>query len=309
MRINNNLSTSPGLQMLFLLLLVFGSPTSTFTAPSGYEAEKPVYSFEFLTFRGENNAQTSLEVFCQIPTNEFQFVKFKDKFCCSYDLSIALYDSYGNQLAKESLIDSVKIETFKDIDRPKPARLCRFAFLVKPGEYTARVRLKDLETFNNAGFDKKIQVPDYHNPELQLSDLQVAASITATNEKNMLTKNNWKVVPNVPRIVSDTLYAYAEIYNLHYSSFEPNKEFSVTYIIKNSDARRIAFIKRKYEKPGDTCVLSIGIPVKELEEGFYQLNLTVADPDNGQTVRKATHFNMAKPRSKFNTYSELLHDR
>jgi len=66
-------------------------------------------------------------------------------FFASYQLIITLHDSPGNEVVRQNLIDSVKVQTFKDVDRPRVPRLIRFGFLVEPGEYEARMKLTDLE--------------------------------------------------------------------------------------------------------------------------------------------------------------------
>ena len=290
--------TSLNGMLVVLLLLLFLSQTTVFALPSGFDIKQPIYAFEFLSFRAGQGGKTLLEIFCQIPTEDIQFIKFKDGFFGSYELSITLYDLLNNQIACKSFIDSVKVKTFYDIDRPRAPRLIRSSFLVEPGKYEARICLTDLETLRSVDLKKENIVPDYETPGLKLSDLQIATSITAANENNILEKNGWEVIPNVPRIIgpkSNILCVYSELYNLHYIAGETNKEFMTTFTIINDKGVEVKSLTFKRKKPGDTCTLSVRIPVHDLDEGLYQLNLIVEDLDNAQTVRKSTNFYVVKP--------------
>ena len=301
----------PGLQML-LILLLFTLPTTALPTLSGYDVQRPVYAFDFLTYKSGNDEETLLEIFCQISTDDLIFIQFQDGFFASYDLTIRLFDTSGNEIVSQSLIDSVKVKSFKDIYLPRLPSLIRVALLVEPGEYEFRICLTDMETLKDVRLQGNIEIPDYSKTDLQLSELQLATSITATDEKNLLVKNYRKVIPNVPGIVGaglEHLFVYSEVYNLRYNAGEPNNEFVATYIIKNEKGVEVKSIKRNYKKPGDSCVLSIGIPVAGLESGQYQLILDVEDPAGAQSVRNFTNFYVTKPNPEPNLLSQLFTKR
>jgi len=298
----------PGLQML-LILLLFTLPTTALPTPSGYDVQRPVYAFDFLTYKSGNGEETLLEIFCQIPTDDLIFIQFQDGFFSSYDLTIRLFDPSGNEIVSQSLIDSVKVKSFKDIYLPRLPSLIRVALLVEPGEYEFRIRLTDMETLKDVRLQGNIEIPNYSKTDLQLSELQLATSITVTAEKNLLVKNYRKVIPNVPGIVGAELkhlFVYSEVYNLRYNAGEPHNELVATYTIKNEKGVEVKSIKRHYKKPGDTCALSIGIPVAGLESGQYQLILDVEDPARAQSVRNFTNFYVTKPNPEPNLLSQLL---
>lgn len=282
-----------GLAVILSLWFFFSVAQKAFALPFG-KSEKEFYAFDFLSFKSAEDEKTLLEIFCQIPTDNLIFIRFKDGFFASYRLTISLYDISGNEVAKQSLTDSVTVNTFKDIDRPRTPKLIRFSLLLEPGEYQAQMKLKDLETLKSLDFRKKILVQDYNAPGLQLSDLQIAASISARNGKDVLVKNNWKVIPNVTRVVSikqNVLYIYAELYNLLYSSVKPNKEFIVSYMIQDKEGQEIKSLKRKKsKKSGNSFALVASIPVPELKTGQYRLILYVEDLDNAQKIQKSTSF-------------------
>lgn len=285
------------IQMVLFLFLI--RPTTVLPLPSsGYDLKQSLYAFDFLSFKYEESGKSLFEIFGQVPTDNLIFIKFKDGFFASYQLTITLHDSSGNEVVRQNLIDSVKVQTFKDIDRPRVPRLIRFGFLVEPGEYEARMKLTDLETLKALNFQKSIKVFDYQKPGLELSDLQIATSISAANHQSVLIKNDLEIVPNVLRIVRPELpilYVYSELYNLQYSTEEQNKEFIVSYIIENKEGKEVKSVKRRNKKPGETCILSAGISVSDLDSGEYQLIVNVEDLESVQKIQKSTQFFITKP--------------
>ena len=202
-------------------------------------------------------------------------------------------------MSRESIVDSIKVRTFKEIDRARPSQLTRFAFLVEPGEYKARMTLTDLETLGHLAFEKKVHVPDYNKSGLLLADLQLATQITPSVEQNsVLAKNGRKVVPNVLHLVEPSvrpLYVYSEFYNLQSNAEGPNDEFVATFVIEDRTGREIQSWKLRHKKAAASCALSVGLTLDEFDSGGYQLSLTVQDPATGQSVRKSTPFQAVNP--------------
>lgn len=262
-----------------------------------------IVGFEILNFRAGDGTKTFLEIFCKYPTDDLIFVKYSGGFFASYKLTVAIEDFAGTVVSEKSVVDSVKVQTFKEKDLPRSPKLIRFSFMVDPGHYQAVIRWTDLETRKTLQVAKAITVPDFSRPDLEVSDLQVAASIHPTQEHSILVKNNMKIVPNIPRIFGpelNVLYVYYEIYNLQYAAADANGEFITTYIIKDSKGREVRSFKRTFKKPGTSCAQSAGISVATLEPGPYQLTLIVEDPQSAQRTQKSTQFFVVKPASQVN---------
>ncbi|MFQ5605253.1 MAG: hypothetical protein ACE5HS_18465 [bacterium] len=270
-----------------------------------------ICAFEFLTFRSAHPEKTFLEVFCQIPTNNLLFVKSMGYF----ELHLIFLNSSGVQVMEETVIVSVQVQNFGEALEYTPAKLIRSAFLIEPGEYQARIRLRDLNSSKFVKFEKTIRVPDYSGTALSLSDLQIATSIMPTREKNILVKNNKIIVPNIPRIVgieSNDVFVYTEIYNLQYSTMKPNKEFIATYSIRNEKGDEVKSEQFRYHKPGEASFITAGLEVDDLESGPYQLILDVEDLDSSHKIQKSTHFLVIEsaadlhPTLKFSELGDFL---
>ena len=137
---------------------------------------------------------------------------------------------------------------------------------------------------------------------MQLSDIQLASSVTFSNENSKLVKNNKKVIPNVSHIFGtryNTLYAYSEVYNLSHPYSETSNKFRVVYTIVDREGRQIKKITYEYDKPDPACAFSAAIPVNDLQAGQYKLIMSVQDLDNLQTTTESTHFQIIKSPSEY----------
>ena len=283
-----------------LVLFFFGFPQEVL--PGGGSGNI-AFAVDFLTFRSVEPEKTLLEVFCQVSTRNLIFVKFRDGFFASSKLTLEMYDYSGQRLFYQSVIDSVKVKTFKEIDRPRPDRLIQFTSPVNPGEYVLRIFMEDLETRKALTFEKKIRVPDYRQPGLQISDIQIAAAMSNTKKGGPLVKNGVEIVPNVLRILraqENVLYVYSEIYNLRSNTESASTEVVATFVIKGEKNEAILSIERILRKPGSTCNLSAQIPLGKFKAGEYQLTLEVEEPDSRQKIKKSTTFYLVKAQSSSN---------
>ncbi len=306
---DKNLILARGIKLIFLFTLFSGFSKEAVARLSDDIKNRDIFAFEFLTYNSFQPEKSFLEVFCQIPTNDLQFVKFKEGFFGSYQLSISLHDKSGRIVLEQSHQDSVKVKAFSEIDIPRPYQLIRFTFLVEPGEYEANISLSDIETLRSLELKKIIQIPDYSVNTLSLSDLQIATSIRLSSEEDFLVKSGRRIEPNVARIILpslDAIYVYYEIYNLQFSQDKPNKGSIVTYIIEDEKGEEIKSAQLRIKKPGKTCALSVKLSVDALETGQYQLTLRVEDLDSGQQVEKSTNFLVLKPGLTRNQYVARL---
>lgn len=283
--------------LIFVTMLFLAVSTSA--APNDQPA-KPTqtYAFEFLTFKADSAGQTFLEVFCQIPTESFQFIKTKDGFKAGYEIAITLLDANYTEAASLEHADSVMVSSYNEIFLPREPHLVRFTFLLNPGGYLAKVKITDPETLAEIRFEKKIVMPDYFESGLKLSSLQLAASISQSARESALVKNNLKIIPNVPRIFGmdfNTLYVYSEIYNLSVSEGMVSSSFNATVAIFDHSGQVVKTVTHTYPKPATQCVLSFGLPIDYLAPGNYKLAITVEDLQNGQTAIESAHFAVVKP--------------
>jgi hypothetical protein len=263
---------------------------STVAGPSADALKQPVYAFEFLTFRAGD--QTQLEVFCEIPEHRFQFVKYAKGFYASYELSVSIRDEENGLVYGKTIVDSARVSKYSEIEAFRSPHVIRFTHRGEPGEYTAQISLRDVETSKVIEFAKAIQLPDYRDSMLSLSDLQVGSRISMTKHNGKLEKH---LEANVRRAFiagSEPLYVYAEVYNMSYTPDADQGEFLVTYTIEDGNGVYVERKQSRFRKPGDSSFMTLKVLTEDLPRGLYKLHVDVLDLETHQTTKKSTSFSI-----------------
>ena len=100
---------------------------------------------------------------------------------------------------------------------------------VPPGEYELQVQIKDLVSGRTGIYRQSVEVKEYPEDALRISDIQLAAAIEDTGSAQRFRKGEVWVVPMPTRNYreSQKFYAYYEIYNLSKDPFGQTR-FSCT---------------------------------------------------------------------------------
>ncbi len=293
---------SQGLRKSCLLLLLIFSSSPALSQPITREMARESYFFDFLTFKAFDGNKTFVEVFCKLPFNNLKFAKTADGLTAYYNLEIAIFNNKNVQVETASYTDSVKVDSYKEVRHLSTySEIIRFAFTLEPDDYRAHLTITDNQSPTFNGFRRSLHVPNYAEKGLQTSDIQLATSISPTDEETVLVKNGREIVPNVGHIYgvdAEVLYVYSEFYNLHHKRKCKFNQFLATFTIIDQSGRELKKVNHKQNKPGKTCALSLGIPLGDLESGQYKLRLDVTDLDNSKTATKQSTFHIIKDASE-----------
>ncbi len=298
---NANWVISQGLRRFYLLVLLLFTSSTVIGQSLTYDMAQNGYFFDFLTFKAFDGNKTFVEVFCKLPYKNLQFTKVPDGFTAYYNLEITLFNKKNVLVETASYTDSVRVGSYKEaMHLSTSSEIIRFTFILKPDDYKVHVTISENQSPLFRGFRRSLHVPDYAEKGLQASDIQMATSITITDEQTILVKNGREIVPNVGHIYgldSKVLHVYSELYNLSYKKKRNVNQFLATFTIIDQNGQELRKVNHKQNKQGKTCALSLGIPVDGLDSGQYKLVLQVTDLDNSKTVTRQSNFHIIKDAS------------
>lgn len=287
---NNQFPQSEGLRVRLLSIFVGGlllALPQLAATPLTQLSTRP-FSFEFLTFKAEAN--TYLEVFAQIPIQNFQFVQLENRCEVTYALSVNLYNDAKSLVASESYSETAHVENLALMLNVQPHELsCLFE--VAPGMYRAVILVTDLENHDSFQFTKMIEVPDYSLSNLSLSDLQLASSIKRSEENSSLVKSGWKIEPNVRHEFdrfTEPMHVYAELYNIEFRELDSSLRSML--IVRNMRGEDVKNLKMRNLKFGENTMFVWKVPIHDLNAAGYELTLLVHDLVSGQSAEKSTYF-------------------
>lgn len=157
--------------------------------------------------------------------------------------------------------------------------------LLSPGQYRLVTKLTDHIAKLDASRSLPLDVGNFSNDSLALSDIQMAASIQkAAGAASVLDKNNLRITPNPQCLYGDgqeNLTFYAELYNLRDAGKEPGA-YQVDYIIENGKGEFLNRLPGKSRrKTGSRAAIYAAFEISTLASGTYRLRLEARDQDTG----------------------------
>ena len=289
--------------VLFLLFVVSSSLWSTEIAkpPISY-GEGPKFVLDHAIFRGVDN-RSYVEFYLQVAYDELQFIKFSDGFRAEYKIELAVQDETGMEVEHHIDVDVVDVDIFSETNAQNKARVSLVAFTLDPGIYIIETKLTDIETRYISTLTTSLSSRSFQSSQLQISDLQISQNIVPAENRDSYVKNQRYVEPNPMRMFSpdfsQAVYIYFEIYNLKYSETSTEKTYTAKYIFHNIDGKKIAELKRKGVKPGDSSANSLRFPLEHFKSGDYRLTVQIEDAETHQVVEATNNFTIIESLSPY----------
>ena len=206
-------------------------------SPDAYRPGLPgdVLSFyyDLAHFRG-TDGQTSLEIYYGIPPEQVEIEQESDSSFVHVQLAVALADEGHTSIYRttnEFLYRGVQIPTTEERSAFVPEII---KTQIPPGKYELQVQMKDLISGRTGLYRQELEIRDYQIPELQVSDIQLASSITDTGATKFKKEDVWIIpIPTRNYGNAQNVYAYFEIYNLSKDSFGQTR-YKTEYRIRSS---------------------------------------------------------------------------
>ena len=233
--------------------------------------------------------RSDVEVYFSVPVGVVSKA-LEDLSSIEFDVGMAVHDMQWNEIY--SSLETLHVAANEANDAVAVDYL-KFEALPDSYHVNIHVRIAGTEWIGSYQFD--YGVPDYHEPELLMSDLVPAFGVTPLDRPSRYTKKGLYLRTNPGRGYrkADPFFIYFEIYNLTYSSND-RTDFEITYTLQKTgkNGRRKGLFKRRnqepiisitYEREGEALdVVEYGeIDMSAVPAGLYELVVTVTDKNTG----------------------------
>jgi len=271
---------------------------------------EPHFSGDYACFRLDDTL-TYTELYFQIPFANLRFVRCQGGYQAEYEIELYVEDDSGALAYCKDARDKIKVASYDETVAAQNARAIMFTAYLRPGVHRLRAIATDRETGRSAEARAELQVRDFRQDTLQISDLQFSSNIEVNASATDFVKNHRRVEPNVTRTYGKTtpcLFVYYEIYNLAFDCGPDS--FHTTITIQRDDGRIITQLKRYVRKPGASCVQSLCLPIADFPRaevftrssdgrcGAYRLKIEITDAKTGQRAESSSE------RSAFTIYRQ-----
>lgn len=189
------------------------------------------FYFDLASFRAPEGG-TTLEVYYGIPAAQVQVGQRRDVSYIQVKCALALAPADYSVIHRTSSSRAYRVASdFSGAQKAFMPELLKLQ--VPPGKYDLQVQIKDLLSGHNGIYRQTVDVKEYPDDRLRISDIQLAATIGETKLQKRFKKGEVWVVPMPTRNYrgAQQVYAYYEIYNLKKNRFGQTR-FKVKYVVR-----------------------------------------------------------------------------
>jgi len=254
--------------MLFLSAGIIYSQTNNSKL---YSSGRAKYFQDYLNFM-DDDGQSRVDLFIQVPFKEIQFIKSSKGFQGGYSVTVSIYQDDKETLVFEKVwTEKITSPSYKKSISRESFNLSFRSINLVPGEYFIKTILADKESHQEYLSERMFKVKDY-KVKPAISDI-----LFSTNKKN--SNDNSKIIPNISRNISNSkvgLNFFFEVYTD--SSTVSNIEFHIAD--KNGKIIYSKFRKQTFNETKTQIYYSINDTT--LNFGTYILTVILKDNDGNQ---------------------------
>lgn len=259
------------IKIIILLFLSAGVIYSQTNNSKLYSSGRAKYFQDYLNFM-DDDGQSRVDLFIQVPFKEIQFIKSSKGFQGGYSVTVSIYQDDKETLVFEKVwTEKITSPSYKKSISRESFNLSFRSINLVPGEYFIKTILADKESHQEYLSERMFKVKDY-KVKPAISDI-----LFSTNKKN--SNDNSKIIPNISRNISNSkvgLNFFFEVYTD--SSTVSNIEFHIAD--KNGKIIYSKFRKQTFNETKTQIYYSITDTT--LNFGTYILTVILKDNDGNQ---------------------------
>ena len=236
---------------------------------------------DYCTFKGDS-AASYVEVYIQTLLKGLEMHELEDgSVQVEIGIDVELVNAKDKVIGQRSWTIPGILPSREEARREGLSLFDLFDSAVQPGEYWLNLKIRDVYGDKQDSMQISLTVPQYHDEELEMADIQLARSIDRVDESTGLwIKNGYRVIPHPSRRFGESLpeiALYTEVYGLDEST-EDAERFTALFTIRDMLGSTV-LTKGPFfmQKGGPSAVLVDRINVSDLKPGFYVLRVAVAD--------------------------------
>ena len=264
------------IKIIIILIFSAGVIYSQTNYSKLYSSNRAKYFQDYLNFM-DDDGQSRVDLFIQVPFKEIQFIKSSKGFQGGYSVTVSIYQDDKETLVFEKVwTEKITSPSYNNTISRESFNLSFRSINLVPGEYFIKTILADRESHQEYLSERMFKVKDY-KVKPAISDILFSANKKNNNDKS-------KIIPNISRNISnskDGLNFFFEVYTD--SSIVSDIEFHIAD--KNG---KIIYSKSRKQTFNETKTqIYYSINDTTLNFGTYLLSVILKD-NNGNQIAMAT---------------------
>jgi GWxTD domain-containing protein len=233
----------------------------------------PVFYYDAVSYPSSDTGKTRVDIFIQVPYNQIQFIKSKDKFLAEYLVTISIYDEHRLRLLSEkSWTEKIETADFDITISRNNSNLSLKSFSLQPNNYLIRIEVEDKDSRKNYSYSNVYKVEDFSD-SLAMSGIMLISSKSNTD-------GNSKVIPNISGNIVQQKGMIPFFYEVYSDS---KKNIVLNYLIVNKQQETIYSNTIDYTIDSGRNQIFYQIENLDVSIGEYLLRINLKD-DQLQTL-------------------------
>lgn len=259
------------IKIIIILIFSAGVIYSQTNYSKLYSSNRVKYFQDYLNFM-DDDGQSRVDLFIQVPFKEIQFIKSSKGFQGGYSVTVSIYQDDKETLVFEKVwTEKILSPSYNNTISRESFNLSFRSINLVPGEYFIKTILADRESHQEYLSERMFKVKNY-KVKPAISDILFSANKKNNNDKS-------KIIPNISRNISnskDGLNFFFEVYTD--SSIVSDIEFHIAD--KNG---KIIYSKSRKQTFNETKTqIYYSINDTTLNFGTYLLSVILKDNDGNQ---------------------------
>jgi GWxTD domain-containing protein len=242
------------------------------------EVDFPKFYYNMSNFYSMTDNQSRIDILIQVPYKNLRFIKESNKFICSYEIGITINDS-SNEVYDRSYNRNLETKDFQTTSSQQNYDLVQKSFNLKPGKYVVEILITDNDSRKAYKASKNIEVRDFQDEKIKLSDIMLIAKSHEVDGKKMM-------IPNVSNNIGN-LDDKFEIFFEVYSPKVINDSIAIKYSIINKDDDTVNSKTANYFINDKTNPIFLTIDKKNLVFGAYKLMVEINSEKYKNIIQKS----------------------
>ena len=241
-----------------------------------------------------------IETYMSIIGNTTKFVKQKNgKFASQLEITMLFKQNDTIKTFKKYRLSSPEVI---DTNKNKPNFIDLQRIFLPNGVYNFELSVKDLNVDEKPQKFYDIIDVNFNDKDISFSGIEYVESYKPTTEKNILTKNNFDLVPYIadffPKNINKLTF-YCEYYNTN-KILGDSADFLVKYYIESTSINKSdKILGFKRQKAQNINVLFASLNIEKLYSGNYNLVIELVNRKNEVIATKKAFFQRSNPK-KYN---------
>jgi GWxTD domain-containing protein len=232
---------------------------------------EPIFHYDIIQVDSPQPGMSRIYIYLKTSFDELTFVREDSIFKAKYEVSVTVEDKNDFQVDGKVWQESAVAEDYEQTNSRRSYCLTYEKFDLEASEYNVTIGFTDLESQKTKTEKQKAKLQDFKKENLAISELAFVRNLVVDS---LGVKSFNPEIANYLSDLAKNVFVYFEIY----TKDENDKNFEISYVIKNAKRKKLYEDTYKRRVDGTRTLEYFTLADRNLSQGAYELTVKVVQP-------------------------------